>query len=252
MACRATLLLSASPSSLLFWVLGSALVYLLGSHMLWWLRTTPLGRLTVGRWPVEVGRFWFFLGVPYLAPGGWPLPPFHGLLSPEDLGLVGLNARWPVTRWLEAAGTGAGLGSLAALILVLAWTNARRGADPPPLRFPPRPWWALLVDGLCLEAHWAFYRAALALLLGSVYWGVFLGLGLVYLEWGLNPWWRQGWRSNGAVGGQWLRAALALVAALLFLLTHNLWVCLAIHWAVEQLFWPLGRERSRGSRCRAR
>ncbi len=236
MAHSAAPLLLAAPSALLFWVLGSALVYILSSQGLWWLRTTPLGRTITRRWPAEVGRFLFFLGVPYLALGGWPLPPLHGLLSPADLGLVGLDARWPVIRWLEAAGTGLGLGLLTALILALAWTQARS------LRFPPRPWWALLVDGLCLEGHWAFYRGALALLLGSVYWGVFLGLGLVYLEWGLSPWWRQGWRAPGAAGGQWLRAALALVTALLFLLTHNLWVCLGVHWLVEQAFWGALKE----------
>jgi len=238
-------LIAPSPSSRLwFWVLGPVLASVLGSQVLWWLRNTPPGRSTFSRGLVEVGRFLFFLGVPYLALGGWPLPPFQGVLSPEEMGLVGLNARWPVTRWLEAAGTGVGVGLIAGLILALAWTNACRWAGPSQMRFSPRPWWALLVDGPALQAHWAFYRGALSLLLGNISWGVFLGLALVYLEWGLNPRWRQGWRSPHEAGGRWLRAALALVTALVFLLTRNLWVCLALHWPLEQLFWHLGRVRA--------
>lgn len=231
-------------SRLWFWVLGSVLGYILGGNLLWWLRNRFPERPAFRCWLIEVGRFLFFLGVPYLALGGWPLPPLQGWLSPEDMGLVGLNARWPVARWLEAVGTGLGLGLIALPILALAWANACRWAGPSCLRFSPRPWWALLVDGFCLQIHWAFYRGALAVLLDNVYWGVFLGLALVYLEWGLNPRWRQGWRSPGEAGGRWLRAALALIAALLFLLTRNLWVCLALHWPLEQLFWHLGRTRA--------
>ena len=42
----------------------------------------------------------------------------------------------------------------------------------------------------------------------------------------------------------WLRAALALGMALVFLLTRNLWVCLAVHTLIELGFWQLGRRRS--------
>jgi hypothetical protein len=91
------------------------------------------------------------------------------------------------------------------------------------------------------EVHWAFYRAAWALTLQDVYAGAFLGLGVVYLEWSQSPFWRQGWRATAQAGGRWLRAAMALVVALLFLLTRNLWVCLAVHWMLELALWQLGR-----------
>jgi hypothetical protein len=193
---------------------------------------------------VEVGRFLFYLGVPYLALGGWPRPPFQGFLSLEDMGWVGFNARWPVSRWLETVGTGLGLGLGVLLLLLLAWTSANRSTGGFQLRFPSRPWWALLIDVLYLEVHWAFYRGALAVALDDVYAGVFAGLGLVYLEWGLNPFWRQGWRSESLAAVRWLRATLALVMALIFLLTRNLWVCLAVHWTIELAFWQMGRQRS--------
>jgi hypothetical protein len=102
----------------------------------------------------------------------------------------------------------------------------------------------LPIDALYLQVHWAFYRGALAVELGDVYTGVFLGLGLIYLEWALNPFWQQGWRDKNLAAGQWLRAALALVAAILFLFTRNLWVCLGVHGALELTFHSLGRERS--------
>ena len=99
----------------------------------------------------------------------------------------------------------------------------------------------LLIDGLYCSVHWAFYRTALAVLRDDLYAGIFLGLALVYVEWSLNPFWRRGWRAPSRAGGQWLRAALALVAALVFLLTRNLWVCLGVHWGLELAFWYLGR-----------
>jgi hypothetical protein len=233
---------TASP--LLFWVLGSALIYVVGSYLRWFFRSIPVVRSLPGRGLVEAGRFLFFLGIPYLALGGWPRQPYQGLLSLEDLGLVGLSVRWPVTRWLEAAGTGLAVGLAALLILSVAWLRARHGPEDTRLHFPHRPGWWVVINVLYLEAHWAFYRAGLGSLLDDVYAGVFLGLGLIYLEWGLNPFWRRGWRRPARAAERWLRAALALVIALVFLLTRNLWVCVGIHGLLELPFWYLGRERA--------
>lgn len=232
---------AASP--LLFWALGSALVYSLAAHLRWLVRARSFVRSLPARTLSEAGRFLFFLGVPYLVLGGWPRQPYQGLLSPQELGLVGLSPTWPVTRWLEAAGTGVGIGFVALIVLGVAWRRANRALDGPALPFSPRPAWLLLVDILYLEVHWAFYRAALGGALDSAYGGIFLGLGLVYLEWGLDPFWRRGWRRRTLVAGRWLRAALALVTTVLFLLTRNLWVCLAVHCLLELTFWYGGRHR---------
>jgi VanZ family protein len=230
-----------ASSPLLFWVGGSVLIYALLAHALWLTNSQPFRRSPSSRWSVQVGRFLFYVGILYLALGGWPRRPYQGLLSLEDIGLVGLSVRWPLTRWLEAVGTSLGLGLLVFLILLLAWSHANRSAAEARLHFSPRPWWAIVVDVLYMEGHWAFYRGALAVTLGDVYGGVFLGLGLVYLEWSLNPAWRQGWRMESQAASQWLRGALALVAALIYLLTRNLWVCLGVHWLLELTFWRLGR-----------
>jgi hypothetical protein len=171
----------------------------------------------------------FFLGFPYLVLGGWPRQPFQGLLSPPDFGIVGLDAQWPPTRWLGAVGTGLGLGIPAFFIVILAWGSANRSSDGTSLNFPTRPWWMVLVDVMYSEVHWAFYRSAMTVIRGDLYTGVFMGLALVYVEWALNPAWRKGWRQPTRAAFQWLRAAMAVLSALVFLLTRNLWVSMVIH-----------------------
>lgn len=226
------------------WVLGSALVYVLGTVLLWLIRSKIDWRSSHSRWLLHVGRFFFYVGIPYLALGGWPRQPFQGLLSPDDMGLVGMGEGWTVVRWLEAAGTGAGLGLATLLILALGWVCAGWRDGGSRLQYRPRSWWLLLLNVICLEIHWAFYRGAFAVLLGEVYTGVVAGLGLVFLEWSLNPFWRRGWRLGSHAAEQWLRAALALAVALLFLLTRNLWICLGVHSLLELTFWQMGRHRS--------
>lgn len=229
-------------SPLLLWLWGLVLAYVLAANALWVVKDTwrPSHRL----WVVEAGRFFFYLAIPYLVLGGWPRRPYQGLLSLEDMGLVGLGGRWPVTRWLGAAGAGLGWGLIALLILILAWGNAKRLTQGVRLQFPSRQWWLILVDVLYLEVHWAFYRSALAVTLGDIYAGVFWGLGLVYLQCSLNPFWRQGWRLQSQAATRWLRAALAFIIAVLFFLTRNLWICLLVHGLLEVFLRQLGRERA--------
>ena len=127
------------PSPLLFWVGGSVLAYALVVNALWWARS--YWRSPYGRTLAEVGRFFFFLGIPYLALGGWPQRPYQGLLSLEELGLAGLGGQWQVTRWLSAVGVGLGWGLVALLILAIAWANGNRRANGLQLSFSSRPWW---------------------------------------------------------------------------------------------------------------
>ena len=232
---------AASP--LLFWLLGSVLAYGIGANLVWLTRSRGGRFRTVVDLLVQVARFLFYLGIPYLALGGWPRDSFQGLLSLKDMGFVGLSLDWPVTRWLEATALGLGLGFVALLLLVVAWRTTIRGAGGFPLAFSHQPWWSLLIDGLYCSVHWAFYRGAVAVLRNDLYAGVFVGLGLVYLEWSLSPFWRKGWRTPPRAAEQWLRAALALVAALIFLLTRNVWICLVVHLGLEFVFWTLGRTR---------
>lgn len=219
------------PSPLLFWVGGSLLAYALVANVLWWGRRS--WHFPYRQSLVEIGRFFFYLGIPYLALGGWPQRPYRGLLSLQDLGLVGLGGQWPVTRWLGAVGIGLGWGLAALLILAIAWAGANRRSSGLQLSFSKHAWWRILIDILYLQAHWAFYRSALTVALSDAFVGTFLGAGLIYLEWCLNPFWRQDWRLEAQAAGPWLRAAVALAMAVLFFLTRNLWICLGVHWALE-------------------
>lgn len=228
-------LLLSSP--LLLWLAVSVLAYGAGTSLAWQVRRRGAWRVPYDQWLVEGARFVFYLVVPYLALGGWPRQPYQGLLAPGDMGLVGPGPAWPANRWLEAAGTGLGLALLALLVLLVARSQATRAAGGDAFGFSSRPWWLLLVDGLYLEVHWAFYRGALAVVLGDLYVGVFWGLGLAFIEWSLNPFWREAWRQPSRAASPWLRAALALLSALLFLLTRNLWVCLVVHWLLTVILW---------------
>ena len=111
------------------------------------------------------------------------------------------------------------------------------------------------VDAALLQWHWAFYRAlAIALLpivagalpsseillpLGSnwqtapLYWGSWLGLALIALEWALNPLRRAGLRRPGQRETALLRIALAIATTALFTVTPNFWLLLICHLAVE-------------------
>lgn len=236
--------LTYAESPLLYWVLGSVLAYALAANAVWLARSRKPNLPIWSDWLFQSARFAFYLGVPYLALGGWPLPPFSALLVPQDMGLVGLGGRWSATRWLGTLGTALGFGFVSFLLLLLAWTSANRAREGPGLRFAPRPWWLILIDVIYLEVHWAFYRGALAVGLEDVYFGVFLGLALVFTEWALDPFWRLGWRTEKQAASQWLHAALALVVAVLYLFTRNLWVCMGVHLAVELPFWALGRRHA--------
>ena len=241
-----------ADSPVLAWVGGSILAYVGIANLLWWIRSTAWLRSVYGRAVLQLGRFLYYIVVPYLVLGGWR-PGFlgrqsqPGLLALEDLGLVGLSLQWPPTRWLEAAGTGLALGLLVLVLMWLAYSKASRLAPDAPqeaaLSFARRPAWAVLVGGLYLEVHWAFYRGGLAVALGEVYAGVFWGLAAVLLEWALNPFWRGGWQSPAQAGRVWLNTGLALTSALLFLLTRNLWICLAVHWLLALAFWALARHQ---------
>lgn len=234
------------------WVAGSILVYVVVANLLWWIRAAAWLESPYSRALFQLGRFLFYLVVPYLVLGGWHPRVLGwqsqpGLLAPGDLGLVSLSLQWPLARWLKATGTGLALGFLALLLLLLAWViAARRSTLEQPVRilsFAPRPWWAVLVSGLYMEIHWAFYRGGLAVALDDFYAGVLVGFAAVFLEWFLNPFWRAGWQTPSQAGQVWLDAGLALTSALIFLLTRNLWVCLAIHWLLALVFWLLARHR---------
>jgi len=222
--------------TLSLWIVASILVYVLASLVAWYFRQARPGRL--GRavaalqawrwrgWPREVLRFGYYIGPPYAAL-------LLGVASPRLLGLSGLD-------WAQSSGLGTVLGMGACLLLLLGWWQyaratrilAQPGEGPLAAEVAAlaRPWGvgALLLEVAYLEAHWAFYRAGAILLWGD-YAGVFLGCAVAILEMLAR---RQLWsrlRQPGQADGFLLTISLALVVTILFLFTHNLWVCAVVH-----------------------
>lgn len=227
------------------WLLGSVSLNALATNALWLIEGSHSWDRFYRSWVWEGARFLYYVGIPYLALGGWPQGPNRGVLSLGDMGIVGLDGVWPVTRWLQAAGAGLGWGLMVLVFLVLSWVAANRHAGERQLAFSPEAWWSVLVDVIYLQIHWAFYRGVLTVVTGDLYAGTFVGLGLVYLEWSSNPFWRQGWREQSVSATRWLRSAMALVIAVAFFLSRNLWICLLVHGVLEFVIRQLGRDHSR-------
>jgi hypothetical protein len=76
-------------------------------------------------------------------------------------------------------------------------------------------------------AHWAFYRAAIWLILGSIYAGFLGGLILVLIEYILANWLR---KFPTLLQQQFLlRSSLGLLTSITFLFVPNLWLTLTFH-----------------------
>ncbi len=186
----------------------------------------------------------FFLLPP---PAAWRF----GALSPRLMGLTGLD-------WVRSLRAGAALMFVIIGLLIFGWLVYRRSLSGDRGRTRVARIGATLrapIDAALLQWHWAFYRAlAIALIpvvagvlasseilrpLGSqlleapLYWGSWLGLALIALEWALNPFARAGLRRSGQRETALLRVVLAITTTALFTLTPNFWLLLIVHLTVE-------------------
>ncbi len=238
------------------WLLGSLLVAILVSNVAWllarWLATGPRGTRFL-RWSGLPALTWLPVAL-YLL-----VPPFaawrFGAISLFTLGLAEVN-------WLESLAAG---GLLIALVIGLAGIGRlvylRSGPDPTGLqRVGTIATWRVPLDAALAGWHWAFYRAAAIGWLATagapalaavgqslpvaaallqpltdqpLYWGSWLGLALVAVEWIANPFGRADLRTPGRSEPALGRAAVAVATTALFSLTRNLWLCLACQVAAE-------------------
>lgn len=271
-------------STLTYWVVISVLVHDLSAYAAWVLtkdRRLAAFRLRLrqraAHWRLEgalpglreIGRFLFYVGLPYLAL-------VQGVVSPRMMGLhaapaPGAMLAGPLTLvagvlaldWAQALGVGSllALGAFAALALI--WWRYQRlvgklptrswrfrapkdldSAPPATTRWPlsaslaalRQPWgWArLLLTAVYLEVHWAFYRAWTLDLLrddpAGAALGALLGLVLVGLEWYGDVGLRERLRTLAGVEEWVFVASQAFVSTFIFLFIGNLWVLIAIHW----------------------
>ncbi len=214
------------------WAAGSFVVYLLPTHAAWAGRHR-LGMVAEAKWlslGAQAGRWAVWIGIPYLALGGWPMQ--SGAIPASAMGLIG--STWSWRMWVEALGQGTLIGlaiflGLEFTRLVVGRAQRARGRQAPVRPGPARPWWEQSVEVAALDVHWAFYWATMAVVSGDRYAGQWLGLGLIYLELALHPFWRRNLGSPEGSQGCWEQAALALGVTMVFWQTGSLWICMGVH-----------------------
>jgi len=235
------------------WLSGSLLLAVLSANMAWFFRQPRSGmvgefvtRLVAWRfspWLLQLLRLLYYIGVPFAALLWGHNAVVGRLLGLQHLDLPMLSdeatgaavaANW--LDWAHDVGWTAALGIGAWALLALGWWAYRRAvvaADEGSVVARTNvSGWVLLREAAHHEVHWAFYRNAPILAWGA-YGGVWGGLALVALEAALNPAWRNGLTDPQQAPARLLRGALAVVSSVLFLLTQNLWLALALHWGVS-------------------
>jgi hypothetical protein len=216
-----------SSQNLWLWIATSVLLSALFNGFTWRSHSAGSKKHSLLQWPLslfrEVGRFLYFVGLPYVAL-------LSGLIPATEIGLV--NREWLRDLTLSLP---LGLGALLILMLLRAlamWREktAPGGAAPSE---PPSPFWTRLRESVYQEIHWAFYRSAPLLVLEERAQGIALGLGIVALEAWLDPAWRERWRHPPLASTALRTAGLTVLMAVIFGMTGNLWITLGLHLAVE-------------------
>jgi len=216
-----------SSQNLWLWIATSVLLSTLVSGLAWRRRPAAGGIPRPIQWLLsvlrEAGRFLYFVGLPYVAL-------LSGLIPATQVGLV--NREWLRDLTLSLP---LGLGAFLVLLLLRALTLWREktapggtltGESSPSL-------WLTLRESTYQEIHWAFYRSAPLLAVDDRTQGIALGLGIVALEAWLNPTWRERWHHPHLAATALRTAGVAVVMAVIFGITGNLWITLGLHAAVE-------------------
>jgi hypothetical protein len=224
------------PTRLLLAVLAYVAAYVAATNAAWALRKPRAGRLGQalefarrwgGRlWLGELVRMAYYLLGPYLVlREGWA--------SPLDLGLADLD-------WIRGVGFTVALGVSSAVLMWLLWRQYTLGIEqrlpmPQALR-AQQPWGRAfaLREAILLESGWALIRSPFLLLAGP-YFGVYVALALVFLAGWLNARTRYELAVPGLGEGVILTAQLAVLTATLYVFTHNLWLCIALHFCLRLL-----------------
>ncbi len=205
-------------------------------------QTNHVAMLSV-KWPQTILQTLYFVGAPYLALITGLLPArFLGLKGSEFFTMPNLNQSLPriistlltqvgnvLLTWMSdfslMATTGALLGTIFVLYL---WVYLQ--VIKPNLEQSEIIIYQSTLEIIFDVAHWAFYRAVIWLISGSIYLGVLGGGLLVMMEYTLSS--RFGKFSNLAQQQYLFRFSLGLVTSMAFLITPNLWLIVIFHLAL--------------------
>ena len=218
------------------WTLASMTVAVLAILFVGAARLNRLRATTGGRLLEQFLRLVYFIGVPYAAL-------LMGSIASIDMGLTGTGGSilgWSPAEWLRGLSTALMLGTIVLLPIGLASRQIARAGQP--LGDDDRSAGAVIVDAICAEIHWAFYRAAPLILLGEVYAAALFGMLLVGVEW-IVVLIRNGLHPSPEERQMWLRrGALLALSAALFALTRNVWLAIFLHIVLE-LLWKVWLRR---------
>ncbi len=233
----------------LAWLIGCLALAVATVNAAWLVRQR--NRLPVVQTTVLTALTWLVVSLFWLLP---PLLAWHaGALSLSLMGVAEID-------WVQSLAGGLPLAAAVIGLVLFGWLIYRRTLPQPAAETAGqfdrmgRTGRALL-DAVLLGWHWAFYRAAaigwlaalpdaaisqpvLAHAAGQItaqplYWGSWLGLACVGLEWALNPFARTELRVPGRQEAALRRIVLALAATAVFIVSRNLWLCLAVQVLIE-------------------
>ncbi len=219
-------------------VIASILLYVVGANIAWYYRVSPGGRLArrirllaasnPARALYEIWRLLYYVGVPYAAL-------YLGWVDVRAMGLGFLDwargLRWTIVLALATWS-----------LLMFVWVPYLRATATMPVRLDLKSltWSRRVVEVVYMQAHWAFYRAACILLLASVvaddaavYWGTSAGIALSFLEAWADPRLRRHVAQFGEGELALWSTGQAVVNAVGFILTRNVWLLALIHLALE-------------------
>ncbi len=242
----------ASANAAWVWLVCSWGLAVLWANLAWAWRSPPAGVLgrvveAVAAWPYsgwlwQLTRLLYYLGLPFAAlvwgrdAVNARLLGLQRLELPLGAGAAGAVVAENWLEWLRDLGWAAGLGAGLWAALALAWWRLRRALIGAGMSGPPvsaTSGWVVLREAAFHEAHWAFYRNAPILALGSIYRGIWVALALVGLEALASPAWRERIGSPEHNFDCLVRVTLAVVSSLLFLETENLWLMIGLHFGVS-------------------
>lgn len=187
-------------------------------------------------------RFAYYIGIPYLALLGHSLSlVVMGLLGTETADLPWWTLGWRLADWVGTLGWAAGLGAFTAGLLLAGWWSVGRalgGGVPAGGLHPAESLLLTARETLYSEIHWAFYRAAPLVLIADAYWAALAGMGIILIEWIIDPFWHAGLAGGSRREALLMQAVWLGLSTCLFVLTHNVWPILILHTA---LAWATGR-----------
>lgn len=193
------------------------------------------------QWPGATARFFYFVGLPYLALlSGILTARFLGLKGLEHFVFAGLSEDFSIFLFLAELQKAMTLllleclidgGAMiqAGLMTLLILAGLRLGLAREGLALAAnfhQPMLSTVYDGL----HWAFYRAIFWQLSGDLYLGVVWGVVWVLLEWTLTAWAHKS--GTAQPRSHLLRTILLILTATLFFYSPNLWLLWLVHLAL--------------------